>query len=299
MASAAEAIILSSSPAAAKDISMPISLDLNKPFDLSPRSPTPPPFPTAAELFRPPSRSRFFADLNTVERDTKKKGRGEKSAAKPKSNEKNAPNKPRQNSKKVAKKPKPDALATLDPEALDSKDNTARNKTTQKQSARKTTKTKETGNMTLAGKVTKGNNDCRAKKSKKAAGEPEITDQSGHSLASLEKEIPADNKGLQLEEALRRRRDWTPPKETAPQDVIFRENSNEAPEAAKPSGGLGMLLSDYGYSGATLNPRDIPSITEGGPTKRRKIEVRCGNLLFANLLVADLQIHSSWILRLI
>ncbi|KAJ6171870.1 hypothetical protein N7470_000937 [Penicillium chermesinum] len=263
----AEVIVLSSSPITPARSSFQTSLDSEKQPKAPPRDPAPPPLPTAAELFRPATTSRFFADSYTTERDNKGKGT-KKTASQSKSDGKKAPGKSRQ---KAEKSTKPEALEVLEPETIDSRDNAAKKKTTQKSRARKTPKSKEAGNMKLNGKVTKASSNGETKNPKQAAENSVSTSQQTSNL-----DVPAQlhpqekNEDLQLDEAIRRRRDWTPPTETAPQDGVV-ENSENAPRGG--AGGLGKLLSEYHYSGVTPHPREILQNLEGGPTKRRKIEL--------------------------
>lgn len=128
--------------------------------------------------------------------------------------------------------------------------------------------------MTLAGKVTKASSEGRAKNSKKAEG-AQILHDDASTLATSTEAAPAENEKLHLEEAMRRRRDWTPPKETAPQDIDVQNDLEAGSEIRASEGGIGRLLADYSYSGMSSHSREIPRPLEGGPTKRRKIEVCC------------------------
>lgn len=84
------------------------------------------------------------------------------------------------------------------------------------------------------------------------------------------------DKELHLDEAVRRRMDWTPPKETAPKGVFAVDDDDDHEKVHQPSpkGGFGSLLSDYNYSQPALGPLDLSLKADGGgPTKRRRIEV--------------------------
>lgn len=187
---------------------------------------------------------------------------------------KDASSKPRKRGKKEAKEPEPTALENIGLESLDSShDTTKKTAGSEKNRKRKTSKSKETGNMTLAGKVTKASGDSQAKKSKtgrKGASAPaEETEEKESNVLEKDEE-------LHLQGAMRRRLDWTPPRETVPADATTTESDgHDAKQPNSPSmGGFGKLLSDFNYAGSASESRTIPPNTDGaGPTKRRRIEV--------------------------
>ncbi|KAJ5094177.1 hypothetical protein N7456_010038 [Penicillium angulare] len=224
MASAAEAIVLSSSPIASlhKSTKSPNNSD-HLPC-ISPRNATPPPFPSPqpSPSKQPcPTRSKSFAHPDATDTGPKKK---------------------RQSAKTTT---------------------TAKKSGTR---TKKKAKESESGTITLAGKVTKANGDSQAKKGQKSdrksgtldPPEPEVSHSSKPST---------DNEDLQLDEAIARRRHWTPPRETS-QDVIVAEEEPSSQEHRS----FGKLISDYNYAGLTSESASF-NMDDNGPTKRRRIEL--------------------------
>jgi len=195
-------------------------------------------------------------------------------------NGKNVPTKPRQRAKKAAKEPKSSALGDLEPDSLDLRVNVIKKAPgPQKGRPRKSAKSKESGNMTLAGKVTKTSREPQAKKpSKVEKGTAEARLSPGDSSrepGSKESNALEKDEDLNLDRAMRRRVDWTPPKETAPREVLVVENDDELVERHPGNTTSGLRnLSDYNYSGSASETRELPSnAIGGGLTKRRRIEV--------------------------
>lgn len=79
----------------------------------------------------------------------------------------------------------------------------------------------------------------------------------------------ADLEGLNLEEALKRRSDWTPPKASAV--ISLDEDITAGNSALKAS--FGDALRDYHYSRENSVSELMPLRKEGNPTKRRRLEV--------------------------
>jgi hypothetical protein len=78
---------------------------------------------------------------------------------------------------------------------------------------------------------------------------------------------------LNLEEALKRRLDWTPPKTTHPQ-IVDLDNEDDATTGIARRIGFGDLLSDYRFNEDSSTPEDRAQIRgDSHPTKRRRIEV--------------------------
>lgn len=208
----------------------------------------------------------------------KKKGRSKSKIASLDGNDKDAADKPQDKSEKATKGTKSGVLADLEPESLGSRENIAKKPTgSQKGRTRSSTKSKEQGNMTLAGKVTKSNNESKdaSKRGKKtsASGKSPSEDHQAQKPNALKKD-----EDLHLDEAMRRRVDWTPPRETNAKDVsagygddgdaLVNDNEKRTGNA------FGKILSDYNYSGLASGARDVTSNVPGeGPTKRRRIEV--------------------------
>ncbi|KAJ5709275.1 hypothetical protein N7493_010609 [Penicillium malachiteum] len=269
MASAAEAIVLSSSPTLpmrtpTKSSSNPSMLPEPSPLDQAP-----PPLPSPSKL-PGPTRSRFFPESQTTEKTTQKKSQPAKKAARTAPNEKDA-SKPPPKNKKATTEPNLAVLGDVEMGSIDSRDNVAKKAPAKKKSGPRTSKkAKDVGNMKLSGKVSKAGDASQAKEGEKT--EPKSGSKANASTESVETKEPEDlslNEALKLDEAMARRRDWTPPKET-PQISVSAED--EAPENRE-TGGFGSLLSDFNYAGSASDSCDTGSKSDnGGPTKRRRIE---------------------------
>lgn len=79
--------------------------------------------------------------------------------------------------------------------------------------------------------------------------------------------------GLQLEEATKRRLDWTPTKDSS-QQVVELESDAEGSQKPAPARNLSNLLSGYGFTGNLSSQTSNQTTEDSGPTKRRRIEVR-------------------------
>ncbi|KAJ5389950.1 uncharacterized protein N7496_001018 [Penicillium cataractarum] len=277
MTSFADVIILSSSPSTSPCIPTRLASNTVRESRILPEATKTPSTPSPSEPFLPPSRSRFF-DVPTRKDDASKKKRpATKTTAPSESKEKDIPKKTRQKARKVTNEPTHDVVEDLEPQSLDS-DKTVAKKTAVSQKGRaKPRAKKETGNLKLAGKVTKASksNDPQTKTGQKTAtvqNTPvDLTDTS-------EPKKPSNSLGkdevLHLDEAMTRRRDWTPPRETSPQPVDTMDNGTSPKESREFSakGGFGSILTDYNYSTSGSDAREV-SANEGGPTKRRRIEL--------------------------
>lgn len=277
MATAADAIVLSSSPDPPTRTPKSTLNDAEKLFETSLLDQTPLPVPSLADVFRPPSRSRFFADASVADNPAKKKRQPAKKSDTTDPDATKAPAKPRQRRNKATKEqePKSAALGHLETVVMDSRDNTAKKAApSRKAGARTSKKGKESGNMKLAGKVTKASSEPQAKKASKTGKKSESTKEPVTGDIEIgQTNALAEIEDLQLDAAMARRRAWTPPKESAQEAVTAVDEETETREA----GGFGKLLTEYNYSGLISDSRDVPLTTDsGGPTKRRRVEV-CDN----------------------
>lgn len=284
MTSSADVIILSSSPGTSPCIPTRLANNVQRQPERQPESATTELLPSPSELFLPPSRSRFF-DVPTRKDDApKKKHSTTKKTAPSDGKERDAPSKRRQRAKQVTKEPAQNALDDLEPQSLDPIKNDVKKTARSQKSRSKPKARKETGNLKLAGKVTKASksNDTQTKTTKttKKAGEKTAAVQSPSvdSTEPSEPTNPSNAQGkdevLHLDEATRRRRDWTPPRETPPELINTMDNGTTSDETSEPSAksGFGDILTDYNYSGSSSDSREV-SANEGGPTKRRRIEL--------------------------
>ncbi|KAJ5514427.1 hypothetical protein N7463_003979 [Penicillium fimorum] len=281
MASIADVIILSSSPIPPRSPGL-ARHDLKQVSHLLPRGETPPPIRSATDLSQTHTRSRFFptpiASNNYPEDVTKPKKRSTKKDPTANTNNKTASSKPRRKAEKVADAPETIPHGDPQRETVGTKDDTVK---PTKGRPRKNAKNKDSGNMTLAGKVTKTSGDPPAKKPSKSGKKTVAT-----KLSPLEdmpaKVTPKESNALgkdevlHLDEAMRRRTDWTPPRETTYEEIATGNDGGRQDKERDPNltGGFGKRLSDYNYSGSALNPRDlVQDANGGGPTKRRRIDL--------------------------
>lgn len=144
---------------------------------------------------------------------------------------------------------------------------------------RKSSKSQETQNKTLTGRVSKATATSKAK-----VGTKKTKAESGNEYGKLTNEAEtrkvANPEGLNLEEALKRRSDWTPPK--APAVILLDKDSSSQSSCAKAS--FGDALRDYHYSRENSVSEVIPSTKEGNPTKRRRLEVCLARIVVVAIL---------------
>ncbi|KAJ5863725.1 uncharacterized protein N7529_005641 [Penicillium soppii] len=279
MANTADVIILSSSPIAPHPPG-PDRRDENVASELSPRDTTP--TPTSSTVTKSQTRSRFFPTPVASDKDPKTakqhKKRTTKKTAVSKTDDQDVPKKSQGKAKKGTTEPV--AIAQKDPSVVPVNPKGDGAKPTRGR-PRKTAKGKEPVNKTLAGKITKASGDLPPKKSAKSARKvtgtrsppPEdVAKQSGlkEPIALGKDEV------LHLDEATRRRLDWTPPRDTACEGIAPVEAGDNVNEGygLDTTAGFGKLLSDYNYLGIASNPHDlVQNSNAGGPTKRRRIDL--------------------------
>lgn len=302
MTSSADVIVLSSSPNPPPRASTRVAIDSDRDFALSPQDETPLSLPSP-QLLPLPSRSRFFPTPTPKAADDapKSKRRTTKKATISDRNDKDASTKTPRSAKKATKKPVTKAPGTVETDSLDSRNNASKKATvTAKGRPRKNAKSKELGNMTLAGKVTKSSSEPQMKKTSEAEKTVKQQSHGGLSKQPGSKELNALEKDeeLHLDKAMRRRVDWTPPEEDAPGDVLLVDDDQLDLNTPQPTTtGLGKLLSDYNYSESGSETRKLPVNTIGGGlTKRRRIEV-CSALLVSFFSGFRLICSSWWTLK--
>ncbi|KAJ6079419.1 hypothetical protein N7467_009172 [Penicillium canescens] len=274
MTTAADVIVLSSSPNPPRSPEL-ARHDRSPACHALPPDATPPPVTSPSELFQPHTRSRFFSTPIASDQCPTYAPKTKKSLTKKASNDQSASDKPGRKTKKVANKLAPVAPSSPQLDPVGRMDNATK---PGKGKPRKTAKSKDQGNMKLAGKVTKTSTGEEAKEPTKAGKKMTATKQLP-STDSGETPVPTNALGkdeqLHLDEATRRRMDWTPPRETACENVTLVGDSGEQEKDCEPNamGGFGKLLSDYSFSGSAPNPRELPQNANSGPTKRRRIEL--------------------------
>ncbi|CRG90196.1 Structure-specific endonuclease subunit slx4 [Talaromyces islandicus] len=131
---------------------------------------------------------------------------------------------------------------------------------------RKSAKPETTKNKTITGRVAKST--VSKAKIVDTNGDTSIHGSARTPLeeAQTRKNVNLDD--LNLEEAIKRRLDWTPPKSSP----LFPPDNNDNP--TKTDSGFGGLLHDYRYNREKDAADNLASVGEGAnPTKRRRIEL--------------------------
>lgn len=261
MPPATDVVVLSSTP----DHRTPQQIPYNpqKLFGFSPRASSPPPLASPSELFRnlqnppdePPQDTEKPAPKTTKRTTNKSKLSADITEDKLK-----------RGRKKVADE-RQAVLGDLEPTTLESKDNAP--KKDPKLRAKRSDAGKKRGeskNKTLTGKVSKsGSVDTQQ------VGTNTSKSSSQKDVAKGLNDWGAN--GLQLEEATKRRLDWTPTKDSS-QQVVELESDAEGSQKPAPARNLSNLLSGYGFTGNVSSQTSNQTTEDSGPTKRRRIEVR-------------------------
>lgn len=240
-----------------------IPYNAQKLFGFSPRPSSPPPLESPSELFR-----------NIQNRSDEPPQDTEKQA--PKKTTKRATNKSKlsaeiteDTSKRSKKDERQAVLGDLEPTALESKDNAP--KKVPKPRARRSGDGKKRGeskNKTLAGKVSKSSR-AETQQVGTNASKPSSQKDTTKDLDDWRRD------GLQLEEATKRRLDWTPTKDSSQQVVeLGSDGDAEGSQKPAPARNLSNVLSGYSYTGSASSQASNQQTEDGGPTKRRRIEVR-------------------------
>lgn len=154
-------------------------------------------------------------------------------------------------------------------------------------------KTKETTQTTIkktkvikVGSANGSTKDLKCKRATKKSSEIDVTT-AEPSVTEKEKTPPGRDKPLDLciEEAIRRRTDWTPTKDTRDGFVGIEGSASAStsvdqgtPATSKRITHFGNLLGDYGYANITTSVKETSEFTRSSTgealTKRRKVEVR-------------------------
>lgn len=254
-------------------------------FELSPTCSSPISLMSPSELFNPSTRSKYFeprragASRKTESKEAKGQTRREDPVT-TNAKQNSTGEKPKRGRKKRADERQ--AVAG----DLETTDN-ANKKTSRPRKPRADNAAKRggSGNKTLKGRVAKAG-DALAEGENKRAVESDSSTSKAQDDAKRQSDWEED--GLQLEDAMKRRLDWTPPKDTS-KPVIELDD-----ECSPDSVGFESLLSSYNFNGTAAGaPRDHHQVTDdGGPTKRRRIEV-CSEIqrLHASALVHHADIH--------
>lgn len=162
-------------------------------------------------------------------------------------------------------------LVSKDPQSKTAKRTTA---ATKKAHSQKSKKSEEAGNKILKGRVAKADGGKAIEVAEKTITSDNI--QLDLSAAGARKPSVFEPEGLNFEEALKRRLDWTPPKNTEC-EVIDLDGGDDTASTKDGYGsrGFGDRLLDYRFKDKSGISQDhVQKIGDGHPTKRRRIEVR-------------------------
>ncbi|PWY73783.1 hypothetical protein BO94DRAFT_538825 [Aspergillus sclerotioniger CBS 115572] len=272
MAITTEVLILSSSPEHNPvRTPAPPAYNPEKLFGLSPIDTSTTPLQSPSELFQPPTHSRFFKIKKQVDGPYQKKVNktpntstndesavlaidGEPVAEKPKRR-----GRPR---KELTKAP-----GESEPIVAGKKKDASKKSTTGAPKKRETTTKRSTpANRTISGRIAKAGS-SQPKGAKEQDNCPSTPRASSAPKAT--EALEWDDDGLQLEQAMARRLDWTPTQNKTKQIIEL----DGRPGSDDNGSGFGNLLSEYGFNGATAPASDYVASEDGGPTKRRRIEL--------------------------
>lgn len=272
MPSAADVVLLSSTPDH-KSTCMPqqVSRHSENPAGLSLQFDSPASLPSPSELFRQLHSPANVSPQDT-EKDATREATGNRAADKSASNGK-AEKKPKRGRRKITDELQT-VLTHVEPAALGSNDNASKKapKTRTKRPNTNTERKREgSKNKTLTGKVSKaGSADSQQSDAKK----PSSSESSSRGGAT--KGLNGwEASGLQLEEAMARRLDWTPTKDTGKQ-IFDLEGGGDTggSQASGATQNFSNLLAGYGFTGTASSQPSIQGNEDGGgPTKRRCIDL--------------------------
>ncbi|KAL4962308.1 protein slx4 [Aspergillus stella-maris] len=261
MAAATDCIVLSSSPE--HGTICPSLVAEKRPEEGSPCAVAElqPVIPTKS---RPPTRSRFFATPDLKSTKTKATRKAKPTPAEPSGDiSKEKPVRRKRNSNDEAQVESQD----LDPETSENKENaTTKPKRTRKKQGDAVGGGEKLKNKTITGKVTKSGTAKSGKASVKLV-EGESPPKKTVCDESAEKDECGED--LQLEQAVKRRLDWTPTKATAKSGTELEDGSDT--EGGR--SGIGSILSRYGYVSSSTTANRSQTLLDEGPTKRRRIEL--------------------------
>ncbi|OJI82204.1 hypothetical protein ASPTUDRAFT_192475 [Aspergillus tubingensis CBS 134.48] len=273
MSATAEVLVLSSSPERNPvHTPAPPAYDPERLFGLSPVDVETTPIPSPSELFCPSTHSKFFEVGNRVDESRRKGFRKNSSnltndeSAVITLEEEPAADKPKRRGR--PKKEQKKAAEELG--SVAGTDKTTAKKTTtgaSKKRAEPATKRSKPANKTISGRVAKAGSS-----QPKEAGEKAVcplTPQAVLPQQTTKDVLDWERDGLQLEPAMARRLDWTPTTSKA-KEVVQLEGKSGPDNTMR---GFGNLLSEYGFNGSAAPASDYVASAEGGPTKRRRIDL--------------------------
>ncbi|RDW57570.1 protein slx4 [Aspergillus mulundensis] len=271
MRTATDLIVLSSSPESSAICIPPLSLADAKTTSL--RDPSISPSPSLSKSSRPPTRSRFFStppysQTKTADRITQGPLKKKETAAD--ANPITLEDKPKSRGRKPKFAPQTEVQGLIHGDAENKENAPTKPKRTRKKKEESRAGGDKLKNKTITGKVTKsGRLKTKTSGAKPVDGEKTTRERSAgkeDTHSSCEKDEGHD---LQLEIAMKRRMDWTPTKKPAnsPIDLGGQDDTANGPK------GLGILLSEYEFSGTGTTMVRDQAFGDSEPTKRRQIEL--------------------------
>lgn len=255
----------------------PVAYSPERLFGFPPQGSSPPAMRSPSTLFRPPSPSATKTESPKNGSENRKtplaEGVWRENLPVTTTGERESTNKLKRVKKKSAEE-RQTVLTDLETVSCESQTNAAKKTTNgNKGRLRTTSKHEKSGNKTLNGRVSKGDSSKASEAVKQAATLPllELSEPQAASKNSKDWE----NEGLQLEEATKRRLDWTPTKDTEAR-IINLDGDDDCASSQEPSSrpSFGDLFLSYGFNGPSrLSQENTKKTDEGGPTKKRRIEV--------------------------
>ncbi|KAE8349269.1 structure-specific endonuclease subunit slx4 [Aspergillus coremiiformis] len=282
MKTAADVIVISSSPDRIPTDSPTLPAhDSEKVFNCSRQGSSPSPVRSPSELFRPPTRSRFFdVEARTDEPLRNKELKTSKEApirkiTSSKSKDTSSEDKPKRRGRKPASESQT-ILGDGGPASLTHENTSKKTTASRKKRVDNEGKRGKTTNKIITGRIAKSGN-AQAKPFDEKAGDMPTAKVSSQKN-SVNEVTELENDGLQLESAMKRRLDWTPTKDTTLQTVELDREGAAQDNPTK----FSSLLFDYGFNDVSSTRSDVRSIGDDGPTKRRRIELVDSRLFTAS-----------------
>lgn len=291
MPTAADVVVLSSTPDHnSTRTPQQKSYNPEKLNGLSPQFDSPASLPSPSELFRKLQGSPNVTPQGTEKKVQKKTSK--RAADKLVSDGNTTEDKPKRGRRKITDQLQT-VLTHVEPAALESKVNSKKAPKTRTKRTDSGNKRGGSRNRTLTGRVFKASS---ADPQRSDTRKPSFSKSSSQGGAA--KDLDWETSGLQLEEATRRRLDWTPTKDTGKQAVDLESDGDAGgDQKSGPAQNFSNLLAGYGFIG-TMSPQ--PNVQENedgsGPTKRRRIDVRSLNAKIPATSTDVLQLMDSRVL---
>ncbi|KAL4781712.1 hypothetical protein BJX76DRAFT_9695 [Aspergillus varians] len=268
MRSAADFIVLSSSPECNAICTLPLGLEDTEKKSLHNASPSP--LPSPSEMFRTQIRSRYLTTPDDKRAKTKDRAAEDARGAKATTTNSNPDllkDKQAEGGKKSTTEPRAE-LRDLDQAGLKNKQNAStKPKRTRKKQVDSGAGCEQLKNTTITGKVTKSGT-AKSKLCPAKTVDGDLISKTIREQSAGKEDKGGCDKDLQLEPAMKRRLDWTPTKQSSKPAIELKDGDGSEGD----QNGLGTLLSRYAYDGVATALDKFP-LPNNGPTKRRRIEL--------------------------